>query len=109
MTKLVWKVTSETRIGDDIDTMVITNGIDILVTNEESAYRRALYAVMRDYIRFTGNLVEKGYERPKVDYMQSERGAWGHSIHHFEVNENNPFEINNIVERYFVYATPVLD
>ncbi|MCR5224610.1 MAG: hypothetical protein K6C34_00845 [Alphaproteobacteria bacterium] len=109
MTKIIWKLSSVTRIGDDIDTMVIVEQDDVLFSNEKSAYRNAVSHVLHDYVRFTSNLVERYYERPTVKCARSELGVCGRAVYHFMINENNPFEINNVVNKYFVNAVRILD
>ena len=103
MTKYVYRLGTETVYGDDPDTMVIEDGINLYLDSYSLAYKCALKRVLKAYIkgtRYVDDYLRHG--RPRVTFVKF-KSPW--TIYRIEVTIVDDYE-DPTCYRFFINKVP---
>ena len=103
MTKYVYRLGTETVYGDDPDTMVIEDGINLYLDSYSLAYKCALIRVLKAYIkgtRYVDDYLRHG--RPRVTFVKF-KSPW--TIYRIEVTIVDDYE-DPTCYRFFINKVP---
>lgn len=104
MTKCVYRLATETIYGDDPDTMIIEDGINLYLDSYSLAYKCAMKRVLMLYVKGTRNVEEYlTYGRPKVTFVKF-KSPW--TIYRIEVTIVDYYE-DTVCYRFFINKVPI--